>query len=124
MLENTFESGNRTLIDTVWEIKDPDLKKEVLTKLWLTKGDDSCIARDINEITDIDTFKEKLSYYKDLTDNDSFKKQMCSVLFDRDLYFKMDKKERSSVSSLLDQGAPAFVSWIRQKIEDLLSSGF
>lgn len=117
MLENTFESGNRTLIDTVWEIKDPDLKKEVLTKLWLTKGDDSCIARDINEITDIDTFKEKLSYYKDLTDNDSFKKQMCSVLFDRDLYFKMDRKERSAVSSVLDPGATAFVYWIRKKIE-------
>ena len=124
MLEKTFESGNRSAFYKLLEIKDPDLKREVLTDLWQKKGEDSCIAGDIKEIGDVDTFLNKLSFYKDLAEDDGFRKQMCSVLFGKNLYFKMDKKERSSVSSLLDQGTPAFVSWIRRKIEELFHSGF
>ena len=124
MLESAFESGDREAFNVILEMKDPDLKKEVLTKLWLTKGADSCIAGDIEEIGDVDTFLNKLSFYEDLAEDDSFRKKMCSVLFDRDLYFKMDREERYTVSSLLDSGASAFVYWIRQKIENFFRSDF
>ena len=128
MLESAFASGDNRFYNNLLVISDQDLRKEALTDLWQKKGEKSCIAGDLGKIEDIDTFLGRLSTYKVLTEIGSFRKKMGEVLFGGDFYFKMDKKERCSVSSLLDPetpdpGTPAFAPWIRVKIKGIFKEG-
>ena len=102
VLEKSYREGfigiRRDGLEKIQEI--PDFRDRVVTDIWNKNGLDSLIANDIKEITDAKAFLEKTEMYRALLADDSFKCLMENILFEKDIYFQMDAKNRAAVRAL------------------------